>query len=300
MGRVILSHSSSNPGAVNTDFTLLRQELKDRLNARHIPDAELLTLFDELCEFELGRFLIVNKGLNAHWTNELVRWTSGDKRQLTRLERIIFEKLPATLATRERYGIFRRELQKRVPTSGVMASVPCGLMHDLLELKCPRSVRLVGVDLDGEALSGARTLADERGYASQMHLHQTDAWDMTFTDEFEVLTSNGLNIYEPDDEKVKALYKIFFRALKKGGTLITSFMTPSPLHSPDSSWRMERIEASLLLLQKRLFIDILDARWSAMRTEAQTYQQLTDAGFDRIRFIYDRAGMFPTVLAEKR
>ncbi|MHA1057146.1 methyltransferase domain-containing protein [Enterobacter mori] len=299
MKKNLLSHSGEATSATDVSFTLLRQQFRNRIASLPVPEAELLSLFDQLCEFELGRFLIVNKGLNARWTHELIHWTPDDTRPLTALEHVIYAQLPATLATRERYGIFRQELQKRVSPSGVMASVPCGLMHDLLDLTCPVSTRFVGVDLDEEALTGARELAELRGCALQTRLLRADAWRMVFKGTFDVQTSNGLNIYEPDDQKVIGLYKIVFRSLKKGGTFITSFMTPSPLHSHDSCWRMERLEPALLLLQKRLFVDVIDARWSAMRTEHQTRRQLTEAGFGKIRIIYDSAGMFPTVVAEK-
>ncbi|MHA1053688.1 SAM-dependent methyltransferase [Enterobacter mori] len=299
MSKNLLSHSAKHTVNHDVNFSLIRKQLQHRIAALPVPEQELLSLFDQLCEFELGRFLLINKGLNAYWTSELIRWTPDNSRPLTALEHIFFSQLPATLATRERYGIFNRELQKHVPHSGLMASVPCGLMYDLLDLTCPESVQFVGGDLDDDALAGARNLAKLRGYASRTRLLRTDAWDMNFNEAFDVLTSNGLNIYEPDDAKVTDLYKIFFRSLKKGGTLITSFMTPSPLHSHNSGWRMEKLDPAFLLLQKRLFVDVIDARWTAMRTEQQTRQQLTDAGFGKIRVIYDSAGMLPTVLARK-
>lgn len=299
MSKNLLSHSAGSQVDRDVSFSLIREQLQRRIASLPVSEQELLSLFDQLCEFELGRFLLIHKGLNAYWTSELIRWKPDNSRPLTALEHVIFSQLPATLATRERYSIFRQELQKRVSPSGSIASVPCGLMHDLLDLTCPKSVQLVGGDLDDDALAGASNLAKVRGYASQTSLLRTDARDMKFNEAFDVLASNGLNIYEPDDAKVTELYKIFFRSLKKGGTLITSFMTPSPLHSHDSSWRMEKLDPALLLLQKRLFVDVIDARWTAMRTEQQTRRQLTDAGFGKIRIIYDSAGIFPTVLAKK-
>lgn len=264
-----------------------------------VPVSELLALFDQLCEFQLGRFLIINKGLNAFWTNELVMWTPGNPRQLHPLERVIFEQLPATQATRERYYIFCRELQNLVVPGGSLASVPCGLMTDLLNLSGISNARIFGLDSDGAALAQARYLAEQRGLLSGTTLSEGDAWQMEFDGEFDVLTSNGLNIYESSDERVTELYTCFCRALKRGGTLVTSFMTPPPLLADDSEWKMEFLDPALLRLQKILFMHVIGVRWNALRTEKSTQQQLRLAGFRNIRVIYDRAAMFPTVLAEK-
>jgi hypothetical protein len=261
--------------------------------------SDRLNLFDQLCEFELGRFLILNKGLNAYWTNELVTWTPDNPRRMTELERSIFEYLPATLATRERYGIFRNELQKSVKGAKTIASVPCGVMSDLLCLEDIERVQFTGIDMDDSALSRARILAESRGLIGQTRLIQQDAWLMENRDEFDVLTSNGLNIYEPDSSRVIELYSLFHLALKENGLLIISFMTPPPFINSESSWKMSEIEPELLRLQKILFMHVIGARWNAMSTEAQTHAQLTTAGFSNIRVIYDRAGMFPTVLANK-
>lgn len=299
MKKTLLSHSSSTESADSASFTALRQQIEQRGEVEDASVSELLKLFDQLTEFELGRFLLINKGLNAFWTNELVTWTAENPRALTPLEETIFTRLPATLATRERYIIFRQQLQNLVSDGAVFASVPCGVMSDLLNLSGLEKMRLVGIDLDEGALEAARTLAEQRGVAAQTELVHCDAWQLTFSNAFDVLTSNGLNIYQRSDEKVTELYALFHQALKKGGTLVTSFLTPPPLLAPDSSWRMALLDPALLRLQKLLFMSVIGTAWNAMRTEQQTRQQLTQAGFHNIRVIYDRAGLFPTVLAEK-
>lgn len=45
---------------------------------------------------------------------------------------------------------------------------------------------------------------------------------------FHLIASNGLNIYEPEDDRVIQLYRGFHDALKPGGVLITSALTPPP------------------------------------------------------------------------
>ncbi|WP_133646727.1 SAM-dependent methyltransferase [Paraburkholderia flava] len=262
-----------------------------------------LAVVDQLASFELGRFLLVNRGLDAYWTHRLVTYVPGTLKrgEVSDLEYQVFEQMPAVLATRERFGIFRREVQAMLKPGIALASVPGGLMGDLLLLDhtaCPDAT-LLGVDLDQRALDGARSLATERGLAQQLTLRHADAWEMDLNGAADVLTSNGLNIYEPDDERVTALYRKFFDALKPGGRLVTSFLTPPPMLSPESPWDMSAVTPALLGLQHLLFVKIIEAKWSAFRTQAQTRAQLEAAGFTEMTFIDDRARMFPTVVARK-
>ncbi|MCG5078785.1 SAM-dependent methyltransferase [Paraburkholderia tagetis] len=259
-----------------------------------------LELLDEMARFELGRFLLVNRGLNAEWTHRVVTYVPGTIAAGS-LEHEVFEKLPATLATRERFGIFRNELQALLRPGCVMASVPCGVMGELLLLDYARhpDVKLIGIDLDGEALAGAAALASQRSLSGHVFFHCEDAWRSGGLGELDVVTSNGLNIYEPDDERVTALYRVFFDMLKPGGWLVSSFLTPPPAISPQSPWNAEAIDQTALALQHLLLVRIVEAKWNAFRTHTQTARQLEEAGFEDIRFIDDRARMFPTVVARK-
>ncbi|CAN7384593.1 SAM-dependent methyltransferase [Paraburkholderia sp. DD10] len=280
---------------------------KARLRAgADLPGATIeqqVALVDQLSAFELGRFLLANRGLDAYWTHRLVTYEPGTLQRgaVSELEYRVFEEMPAVLATRERFGLFRREVQARLKPGFVLASVPCGLMGDLLLLDYTAcaDVRLVGVDLDQRALDGARALAAERGLTERLSLRQADAWAMDLNAEADVLTSNGLNIYEPDDERVVALYRKFLDALKPGGQLVTSFLTPPPVLSPESPWDMSAVSTAALALQHVLFVRVIEAKWSAFRTHAQTREQLERAGFTDITFVDDRARMFPTVVARK-
>jgi len=131
-------------------------------------------------------------------------------------------------------------------------------------------------------------------------LHQGDAWKMTFKNEFDLISSNGLNIYEPDDERVTQLYQAFYNALKPGGKLVTSFLTPPPTLSNSCEWDMAAINQADLLKQKIIFVDILEAKWQCFRTSTQTQLRLESVGFEQIEFIYDKARLFPTVIAYKK
>jgi hypothetical protein len=299
----LISHEDQS----DRSYAQAAEAAKARLRAGgDLPGATVeqqLAVVDQLASFELGRFLLVNRGLDAYWTHRLVTYVPGTLKrgEVSDLEYQVFEQMPAVLATRERFGIFRREVQAMLKPGIALASVPSGLMGDLLLLDhtaCPDAT-LLGVDLDPRALDGARALAAERGLAQQLTLRHADAWEMDLNGAADVLTSNGLNIYEPNDERVTALYRKFFDALKPGGRLVTSFLTPPPMLSPESPWDMSAVTPALLGLQHLLFVKIIEAKWSAFRTEAQTRAQLEAAGFTEMTFIDDRARMFPTVVARK-
>lgn len=180
----------------------------------------------------------------------------------------------------------------------VCASVPCGLMDDLLSLnyKDLQNIKLVGIDLDDESLKLGAENAKKHNIAFVDSLKK-DAWDMGVNNEYDLLTSNGLNIYEKDDKRVIELYKSFWKALKPGGVLITSFLTPPPALSKESPWK--EVNTQDAVKQKAIFSDIIQTGWQSFRTEVTTKQQLEQAGFRDIEFIYDRQHMFPTVIAKK-
>ena len=156
---------------------------------------------------------------------------------------------------------------------------------------------LVGADLDEDTLLGAKKNATAKYNLTNVDFIKIDAWKLGAVEEYDIITSNGLNIYQPNDEKVIDLYKKFYQALKPGGILITSFLTPPPSISTESTWK--NFDLSDALKQKVLFSDIIQVNWQTFRTEAQTRLQLAKAGFKTIEFINDSCSIFPTVTAIK-
>ncbi|WNL44412.1 methyltransferase domain-containing protein [Dyella sp. BiH032] len=298
----LLSHAAAE-GDAETLLHAAEARLRAAGDLPGAPVERQLDVLHALHGFELGRFLLRHRGLNADWTHRLVTYRPGTlPPNPASLEWLVFESVPAVLATRERFGIFQRETQALLRPGMALASVPCGWMGDLLLLDysgCAGDFSLTGIDLDPQALEGARQLAGQRGLASHVSLRHEDAWAGSLHESVDVLTSNGLNIYEPDDARVVELYRAFFRALRPGGTLITSFLTPPPMLNPASSWRMAEVDPQMLALQHLLFTRIIDAKWSALRTHEQTRAQLEAAGFTDLRFVDDRLGMFPTVVARR-
>ncbi|WP_459583026.1 SAM-dependent methyltransferase [Dickeya oryzae] len=98
----------------------------------------------------------------------------------------------------------------------------------LLDYSHHQNVRLIGVDLDYQALEAADSLARQQHCDNHITLLQSDAWSLQLPEPVDILTSNGLNVYEQDDERVTNLYRAFNHALKPGGILITSFFDTAP------------------------------------------------------------------------
>lgn len=187
-----------------------------------------MKLLDQLSEFELGRFLLENKGLNVYWTYYIILH-ARKKQDLHPLEDWLVNSSPVINATKNRYQIFHEQFQKRVGNNMKLASIPSGLMNDLFNLDYSNleNIQLYAIDLDQESIEYARENAKQYNISNVDYI-KSDAWYLEQENYFDIMTGNGLNIYEPDDGKVIELYRNFFNALKPGGILITGFLTPSP------------------------------------------------------------------------
>lgn len=244
--------------------------------------AELQQIAGEMAAFPLGKFLLENRGLNGKWTSYLISTTTSSNSLELR-----FLHAPTAAATRERFGIFQKQLLKYMRPGATVASIPCGVMDDLLTLPhVPEGVSFFGSDLDPESLAA---VAARLGEGQRVELFRQNAWNLGITGKFDVIASNGLNIYEPNDERVTDLYRNFFKALKPGGTLVTSFLTPK------ESWH--DCNAEELAWQRMIYADVLQVNWQHFRTEETTRAQLSEAGFEVVEVIPDKQGIFPTVVA---
>ncbi|MGD1714766.1 class I SAM-dependent methyltransferase [Dapis sp. BLCC M172] len=302
----ILSHGNQNE-TIEETVERVKQRIIQTGDKPHVTVARQLELLNELADFPLGQFLLQNRGLNGYWIDYMMEHqyrVGGINAQdctLKELEKFILERNPPVLATQQRYINFGKIIQNYVQENIVFASLPCGIMRDLLKLDFTgvENFRLVGIDIDPASLELAKKLAVEYGLSQKVEFHQEDAWNLPFEDEFTLLNSHGLNVYEPDDKKVSELYQQFFKALVPGGILVTSFTTKSPDIDPNYEWNMSQINSEDLLLSKIIFFDILDVKFTAFRSSSTTKLQLQTVGFDEIEFIWDNARMFPTVTARK-
>lgn len=297
----IISHSLSGK-TVEQSIEEAKQRILQRGDLPRATVKRQLEIVEGLAGFELGRFLLKNKGLNGYWTDYIVNYypakgkLSGvdpQGRPFTEMEKMLLDNY--FVPTQQRATIFRRILQEHVKDNVSFCSVPCGLMRDLLSLDFSgyKNFHLTGIDLDGQTIESAKALVPEYGLSAAAEFIRGNAWEMPFENKFTLLTSNGLNIYEPDDKKVIELYRRFFKALKFGGTLLTS------VPASRDEWSREYIGDEFLKERDLFWFDIIGVKWGCARSSKTTRQQLESVGFKNIEFIYDNSRMFPAVVAKK-
>ena len=160
-------------------------------------------------------------------------------------------------------------------------------------------IRLTGIDLDEDSLARAASLAENFGLSASTTFLRRDAWDLGIEGSFDLIASNGLNTYEPDDTRVTDLYCCFKTALRPGGLLVTSFLTPPPDVDPSSEWDLQAIDPEALRLQQTIYVDVIGIAFQCYRSSATTIAQLGEAGFAETQVVWDRARIYPTILARK-
>ena len=299
----ILSHVDQE-----TDLLLKDEVEKTRkriLETGDIPEAsvdEQLKILQQLTEFGMGRFMLVHKGLNGYWTRyfNLHNKLGAEKKVTNEIEKFWLERAPEPLASQQRYHIFQEILQMKLKNEFTVCSLPCGMMDDLLTLDlkdCP-SIKLVGIDIDEHSIKHAKQNALEKGLLQNCTFQILDAWNMDLEDQFDILTSNGLNIYVKDDDKVVSMYKNFYKAIKTGGILVTSSISPPPEVDKESNYDMSRINISDYNYTNAI-IHVINPNWLNFRSEKKTTEQLLKAGFKNIEIHYDHARIFPTYIASK-
>ncbi|CEG58005.1 SAM-dependent methyltransferase [Legionella fallonii] len=306
--RPLISHSI-DPQSIDITIKHIADRIRQQGDKPYATVNYQLELLKQLSEFAFGRFLLANQGINGYWTHYMLThpWFGRKTREsapgipLTELEAFILDKAPLMLATQERFEIFLQKNQMAVKDNAVLACIPCGMMGELLYLdfKKINHIELIGFDYDPMTLNDASILAKQQGLESYVQLEQGNAWELNLENKLDLISSNGLTIYEPDDKQVVKLFDKFYSALKPGGKLVTSFITYPISLTEQCEWDMSQINQKDLLLQKIIFADILEAKFQCFRSSAQTKQQLESVGFTNIEFIYDKAKMFPTVLAYK-
>ncbi|OGN61792.1 MAG: hypothetical protein A3F09_00985 [Chlamydiae bacterium RIFCSPHIGHO2_12_FULL_49_11] len=296
-----LSHEKRDLSFEET-FERISKKIKERGELSYVSVEKQLEYLNLLSEFGLGKFLIERGGVNGYWTDYIMSYPDTEHSdRLNAMENFLLNRAPLILATQERYKIFKSEMQKRVRDGASFMSIPCGLMADCLQLDFSQvtDFSLTGIDLDQESLDRAADNSKKYGLESHSSFLLRDAWNLQFHGAFDLITSNGLTMYEPDDARVEAFYRECYEALKSGGCFVTSFITPPPAQGNGCSWKMDAINKDDALLQKIIFADILDCRWQTYRSEEKTRNLLKSTGFTEVEMIYDTARMFPTVIATK-
>lgn len=262
----------------------------------------------ELGESELGLHLLgVEKGRSGYWSNLLATYprVKGSLGwEMEGLEKFIFERAPLILATQERFEIFGKELQKCV--NGFkgncmrLMSVACGEMEDLKGLDYGRFERenkyywVCGVDNEVEGIKMGESKVEDKGNG-MMRVYREDVWKFEFEKDLkmDVVTSHGFNTHLKERGEVVKFYKRMAGWLKVGGVLVTSFLAPVGKRN------REVVNEEDLKYQKLVFEDVLKAEWLNYSTEEETRKELEEAGFGRVKVIYDKGRLYPTVVARK-
>lgn len=274
---------------------------------------ELHELLDHWVDCDLGRWMLVHRGWNAYWTRYCIsypeRIASGEPIPSNPVERFFLSRSVQVVATQQRFAHFT-SLLGTLLTPGVSAlSVPCGVMDDLLTAPgAEQCGALVGADLDPASIELAMVNSQQRGLADRAIFVEADAWQLADPHAvrgdaerfaalcnagFDVVTSNGLNIYVAEDGDVVALYRSFASVMSNGGHLVVSALTP-----PDS-WDLSGVDPADVLTTRQLTF-INDVKWANPRTVELTIAQLESASLEVTDVLYDNARAFPTFLAIRR
>ncbi|HVE43769.1 MAG TPA: class I SAM-dependent methyltransferase [Gammaproteobacteria bacterium] len=304
----LLSHALTTVASDDQFIHQIADRIKREGDKPHVSVEQQLALLEQLSQLEFGRFLLQNQGINGYWTHYMLTYPWVHQKPEGQIinpygdiENFMLTAAPTMLATQQRFRIFLEQNQLQVREDAKLACVPCGVMSELLYLDYQgiSTIELVGIDYDVGALSEAKKLADEKKLSSFLTLEQGDAWHLGIENAFDLISSNGLNIYEPDPEKVKGLFAEFYAALKPGGKLVTSFLTPPPGMTEVCEWDMRKINQQHALFQQIIFADIIQLKCRYFQSSREVASQLESIGYRDITFFYDEARLFPTVVAFK-
>lgn len=309
MKKILLSHKLDCG-----DFTEAVKKILTKIKSTLNPYVSLnrqYEILNDLLSFDLGKFLICNQGLDGYWTHYILNYslrnTLGKKYclrdydDLSVTEKFILSQAPGVLASQQRLLKFIKYNQETVRDNACLASIPSGVSSELLYLDYSRvkNVKLVAVDFDKKSLDYTKILADKIKFKQTLDLLNQNAWSLEFKNCFDLISSSGLTIYEPDDMKILEIYRKFFVALKKGGRLVTSFLTFPPTNKESTEWVTKKSDLRALIMQQVIFSDILAMKWECYRTSKKTLELLKKAGYSDIKIDYDEAHIFPTVVATK-
>lgn len=304
MANSLSHHTASNvpPGEAVANLAAGIERRLREADQLVLPLDEELQLLAGLQEFELGRFLLHNGGLNGYWTSYVFRYRPGDP-TTTPLEHWLLNSslLPGI---RERFHRFKALIAQEITSGGTLASVPCGLMDDLLDMdyRDVTGVRLIGVDIDAEAVDLAAKNAAVRGLSERCRFLVRDAWELGLDTEVNLLVSNGLNMYEPDRDRLVELYRNFRRALRPEGRLLISFIPPpppppwaGPAHAV--GWAKYGIQEADLRRDMAIFGDILQPKYLHFTDEQELRAQMAEAGLVVTEMSRNAGGALPIATA---
>ncbi len=281
------------------DLALAKQAAVTRLGDAGRSD--LIPHVHRLALGTLGAALLKYGSLNWEMTDLLfdpdaVAAAEADRQSF---DSFLFTQAPSALATRERFGIFR-EVYRFLIDNGLVqagatwASIPGGRARDLIEADLSRAEprMIVALDKDPDAVRAADDLARARE-RNLFFAFKNDALTMNVVNQYDVVTSNGLNIYL-DDEQVGQFNRNLFNAVRPGGYVVLSHLTPR------DEWDEAGLDLNAVGLQQVLFGQVAQAKWVPHARSIQTVvAQLEAAGFEVVEINAGTWNIFPTFVAYK-
>lgn len=266
---------------------------------------EQFAILDDLASFPLGQHILLNGGANGAWTDYLIspQECLGDdlRYDCSLIESFFLFHSPAVIAQRELIRLSQKIAQSQLSEGKKFASIPCGVMRDLLSLdfSSVKDISLVGIDIDPLSLNLASQLALKLNVRNVSFIEK-DAWNLDYESEFDFINSIGLNVYESDRKAVIALYNQFYKALKPNGILFTGVLTWPPYIDGDKSeWVIDNIPNFDLYLEEIIHKYILDLKWLNFRMLNEVESDFIQAGFSKVAIHKDPCCIFPAIVATK-
>lgn len=292
---------------LNEGIQNFKNKFISRGDLTHITVREQALILDELSSFDLGKHILLSGGANGFWTDymispqEYLNLEDSLQNNLSLIEMFFLYHSPVILAQRELFGLSQKAAQNLLGNDKTFASVPCGVMRDLLTLdfSLNNEISLVGIDIDPLSLKHAEKLAKSLGIKNAIFV-EGDAWNLEYKEEFDFISSIGLNVYEEDHGKVINLYSQLYKALKSGGVLFTGVLTwPPYIDLNKSEWRVEKILKFDLHMEEVIHKNILDIKWLNFRVLSEIENEFKEAGFSEVEILKDSRCIFPAVVARK-
>lgn len=309
--RVSLSHrlGEVTENALGASYDQRHQAIIDAGDQPGATVDELLALLEEVSTSDFAMSMLYHKGISSYWTHYMVLYPRMKEHpryaSMNTIDRWLLESCPAVLAAQERFEHFLNAVQDyHADLPGdvlTLASIPCGLMDDLLWLRgLTKEIRMVGLDIDKTALQLAEQQAMFHKKRHSCSFFQGDIWKLSWSETLSMILCNGLTIYEEDSSRMVELFSVFQRALKPGGVLVVSYMTPPPSMSIDSPWISGVHSEEALRKQSLLFDHVITPEFRAYRLPSEMKALLEKGGFEICEERPDRAYQFPTLIAKKK
>jgi SAM-dependent methyltransferase len=250
----------------------------------------LLPLYAVMRTSDLGREGIDNSG-SYRFADHIYRNEPSGRWGIGRLVDALLLRLRGARSMRSRFLHSCSEIvrvgQERADSSEPfrVLSVPCGIARELVQASAQlRAVCLhvherasfFGLDLDPDAIARSRALGgDDR----RLHFLQGDALDPgAYPADLDVIVSTGFGEFLPDAE-LQAFYATCHRALRDGGTFVTSCM------------QRDRVADYLMR-------ELAELR-AHYRQSGDLHRMLEATGFDDVSARQDGTGLQSLVVARK-